>query len=76
MIFDLGVKDSFNDIKSYWINEVESYTDQGAVLVLVGNKSDGHRAVSPEEIDSFVKEKNLVYFETSAKDGSNLKAMF
>lgn len=45
MIFDLGVKESFNDIKSYWINEVESYTDQGAILVLIGNKADGPRAV-------------------------------
>jgi GTPase SAR1 family protein len=76
MIFDLGVKDSFNDIKSYWINEVESYTDQGAVLVLVGNKSDGHRAVDLEQIESFVKEKNLMYFETSAANGSNVKTMF
>lgn len=46
MIFDLGVKESFNDIKSYWINEVESYTDQSAVLVLVGNKADGNKAIS------------------------------
>lgn len=27
LIFDLTNKDSFNSIKNYWINEVESYTD-------------------------------------------------
>jgi len=40
MIFDLTNRDSFVDITNYWINEVESYTDSSAQLVLVGNKSD------------------------------------
>jgi GTPase SAR1 family protein len=48
LIFDLTIKDSFQDIKNYWINEVESYTDSNALLVLVGNKIDAERQVSTE----------------------------
>lgn len=51
LIFDLSNKESFNDVKSYWINEVESYTDESAILVLVGNKADGKREVSEEEVN-------------------------
>ncbi len=47
LIFDLTNRDSFNSIKSYWINEAESYTDESVVTVLVGNKCDcPNRAVS------------------------------
>ena len=47
MMFDLTNQESFKDIRNYLINEVESYVDPNAVLVLVGNKSDsGERTVS------------------------------
>ena len=76
MIFDLTSRDSFLDIKNYWINEVESYTDANAQLVLVGNKSDSTSQVSQEEIKDFTESKGLLYFETSAKTGSNVREMF
>jgi GTPase SAR1 family protein len=55
---------------------VESYTDANALLVLVGNKADAERQVSEEEIAQFVQDKNLMYYETSAKAGTNVKDMF
>ena len=76
LIFDLKSQESFNSIKNYWINEVESYTDESAVIILVGNKCDQDRAISEEEIKSFVNEKNLHYYETSAKTGQNVSDMF
>jgi Ras-related protein Rab-1A len=76
LIFDLTLRDSFLDIRNYWINEVESYTDSNAVLVLVGNKADAERQVSTEEIQQFVQDKNLLYYETSAKSGLNVREMF
>lgn len=77
LIFDLTNRDSFNSIKSYWINEAESYTDESVVTVLVGNKCDcPNRAVSQQEIRSLVQSKNLQYFETSAKNSTNVNEMF
>lgn len=46
------------------------------MLVLVGNKADAERQVSPEEVQQFVQDKNLLYFETSAKSGLNVREMF
>ena len=47
------------------------------MLVLVGNKADTlEPAVSVEEITSFVEDKKLVYYDTSAKTGQNVKDMF
>lgn len=40
MVFDLTDQQSFNDICSFWMGEVEQYAEKDAVLVLVGNKSD------------------------------------
>jgi GTPase SAR1 family protein len=76
LIFDLTLRESFQDIKNYWINEVESYTDGNALLVLVGNKADADPQVSAEEITQFAQDKNMLYYETSAKSGINVKEMF
>jgi Ras-related protein Rab-5C len=47
------------------------------LLVLVGNKADTtDRKVTEEEVKAMVEEKGLLYFETSAKTGQNVKDMF
>jgi Ras-related protein Rab-1A len=55
---------------------VESYTDTKALLILVGNKADAEPQVTKEEISQFVQDKNLIYYETSAKSGANVREMF
>lgn len=42
----------------------------------MGNKADAERQVSEEEITQFAQDKNLIYYETSAKTGANVKDMF
>ena len=76
LIFDLSSQESFNSIKNYWINEVESYTDESAVIVLIGNKCDCSRIVSEEDVRAFVTDKKLHYYETSAKTATNVSNMF
>jgi len=44
---------------------------------LVGNKADApDRKVNAEEVAAFVTDKNLQYYETSAKTGQNVRDMF
>ena len=76
LIFDLSSQESFNSIKNYWINEVESYTDESAVIVLIGNKCDCSRIVSEEDVRAFDTDKKLHYYETSAKTATNVSNMF
>lgn len=42
----------------------------------MGNKNDAERQVSTEEVQQFVQDKNLLYYETSAKSGLNVREMF
>lgn len=40
LVYDITNKESLDSIKNFWIDEVENYADPGALLILVGNKSD------------------------------------
>ena len=68
VVFDLGNKDSFKNVKD-WLRIIkENY--HKVLIVLFGNKCDidnNKRPVTTEEIQEFVKENNLTYHETSAK---------
>ena len=48
------------------------------LICLIGNKTDleEKREVSYEEGKNFAEENNLLFFETSAKDGNNIQEIF
>ena len=48
------------------------------LICLIGNKIDleNKREVSYEEGKNFAEENNLLFFETSAKEGNNIKEIF
>ena len=74
LVFDLNNKDTYDNIKQ-WINDVEEHCPN-IKKILLGNKSDLEKNVSEEIIKNFAKENNLQYFETSAKNGTNIKEAF
>lgn len=51
---------------------------QDVVIMLVGNKTDisDRRQVSSDEGADKAKEENVMFIETSAKAGYNIKALF
>ena len=70
-VFDLSSKDSFYDMKIYF----DKYKDKTKQLnlkndaIIIGNKLDKrNREVTFEEINDFCIEKNVEFFEISAKD--------
>lgn len=54
------------------------HSPESAVRILVENKIDMkiEREVEEEEGRVFAEERNMPYFETSAKDGINIEEMF
>lgn len=40
LVYDITVKESFESIQNFWLDEVENYADPGTTLVLIGNKAD------------------------------------
>ena len=51
---------------------------EGAVYLLIGNKTDlnDSRQVSFDEANDFANSNGMVYFETSAKNASNIQEAF
>ncbi|EXC26731.1 Ras-related protein [Morus notabilis] len=77
----LGAKDSSRQSflnTSKWIEEVRSERGSDVIIVLVGNKTDlvEKRQVSIEEGEAKARELNVMFIETSAKAGFNIKALF
>ena len=76
VVFDLTNKDTFGKVTD-WLRQIRDFSDK-MPIALFGNKSDlvDEREVTQEEIDKLCKEKNLIYFETSAKDNKGITEGF
>eukprot|EP01123_Difflugia_compressa_P013040 TRINITY_DN582_c0_g1_i1.p1 TRINITY_DN582_c0_g1~~TRINITY_DN582_c0_g1_i1.p1 ORF type:complete len:210 (-),score=42.53 TRINITY_DN582_c0_g1_i1:29-658(-) len=75
--YDITSRDSFVNT-SKWIDDVKTERGEDVIMMLCGNKTDmeDHRAVSYEEGEAKSKEYNIMFIETSAKAGFNIKALF
>lgn len=60
---------------SKWIDDVRTERGSDVIIMLVGNKTDlsDKRQVSTEDGDKKAKELNVMFIETSAKAGYNVK---
>ncbi|XP_043830290.1 ras-related protein Rab-41 [Dromiciops gliroides] len=63
---------------SKWIEDVRAERGGDIIIMLVGNKNDlGHkRQVTSEEGRQRAREMNVMFIETSAKTGHNVKQLF
>ncbi|KAG6528231.1 hypothetical protein ZIOFF_010382 [Zingiber officinale] len=75
--FDVANRQSFLNT-SKWIEEVRTERGSDVIIVLVGNKTDlvDKRQVSIEEGEGKAQELGVMFIETSAKAGFNIKALF
>ena len=60
---------------SKWIDDVRTERGNDVIIMLVGNKTDlqDKRQVTTEEGEKKAKELNVMFIETSAKSGYNVK---
>ena len=77
IVYDITSRKTFDNVV-LWLKECKDMCFKDILIVLVGNKSDleGRRAVSFEEGQKFADDNQLLFFETSAKDGSNIQEIF
>ncbi|XP_069468566.1 ras-related protein Rab-6A-like isoform X6 [Ambystoma mexicanum] len=77
VVFDITNLNSFQQT-SKWIDDVRTERGSDVIIMLVGNKTDlaDKRQVSIEEGERKAKELNVMYIETSAKAGYNVKQLF
>lgn len=76
LVYDVSDRASFNGIER-WRSQLQQHSDPDVVMVLVGNKADlSKRAVTTEEGRAFAQSNGMLFIETSAKSGSNVKESF
>ncbi|KAI9197328.1 ras family-domain-containing protein [Polychytrium aggregatum] len=77
VVYDITNRNSFMNT-SKWVDDVRAERGNDVIIVLVGNKTDlgDKRQVSTEEGEKKGKEFNVMFIETSAKAGYNVKALF
>lgn len=76
-VFDITKRNSFEEVEM-WLNDIHSLSHPNAVILLAGNKCDlaADREIAVGEVNEFIGQHHLEYFETSAKDGNNVNDVF
>ena len=77
VVYDISSRDSFNNVMS-WIEDCKNQSPKTIFIVLVGNKSDleDKRQVTYEEGKELADKNELLFFESSAKEGTNVEDIF
>uniref|UniRef100_A0A674MTB2 RAB41, member RAS oncogene family n=1 Tax=Takifugu rubripes TaxID=31033 RepID=A0A674MTB2_TAKRU len=78
VVYDITNLNSFQQT-SKWIDDVRTERGSDVIIMLVGNKTDladKSRQITTEEGEQRAKELNVMFIETSAKTGYNVKQLF
>ena len=76
-IYDITDEDSFKNIEN-WVDLAFKNTNSAVINFLVGNKNDREedRKVDKKAGEELSKEKQLIFFEASAKTSDNVEKLF
>lgn len=77
VVYDITQQASLEKART-WIRELQRQADPNIIIALCGNKADlkDRRAVSEEDVKKCEELENLMWMETSAKDGTNVNEVF
>ena len=77
IVYDITNRDTFERAKS-WVKELDRQARKDIVIALAGNKCDldNKRMVEYDEGSQYAQEHNLIFFETSAKNSTNVNNVF
>ncbi|XP_036971228.1 RAB6B, member RAS oncogene family a isoform X1 [Acanthopagrus latus] len=77
VVYDITNVNSFQQT-SKWIEDVRTERGSDVIIMLVGNKTDlaDKRQITIEEGEQRAKELSVMFIETSAKTGYNVKQLF
>ena len=76
IVYDVTNRNSFNGIPG-WMEGIHEHADENVIKYLVANKIDmaEGRVVTREEGQKMANQYNVKYYETSAKDNTNIKEL-
>ena len=77
LVYDITDLESFQNLNS-WLIEIEKNASKNVYKILVGNKCDmeSERKVTVEQGKDFAAQYGMKFFETSAKESTNVSDSF
>lgn len=77
IVYDITDPKSFRHVDT-WIDQLHFHMNTDIVIIIVGNKCDLNefRKISIEDGKKYAISKNMMYFETSAKNNNNVDKAF
>lgn len=78
LVYDITRLDSFEELKSYWANQIKENAPKKIIIALAANKSDLYESEKVEESAGreFAKEIGAMFKLTSAKNMSGIEELF
>jgi Ras-related protein Rab-11A len=67
LVYDISKKETFEEIKGYFYEQIQEKCKKDIKIIILGNKTDleEERQVSTEEGSNFAAEKGFMFLETS-----------
>ena len=77
-VYDITSKKSFDEISNFWYNYTLKDQSSDVISALAANKVDlfDKEEVNEDEGRNFAEEKNLIFYLTSAKNGTRIDNLF
>ena len=77
LIYDITDRESFQSLDC-WLIEIEKNANKNVKIILIGNNCDleDKREVSYQEGKDFAQKNNMLFFEVSAKNNTNINEAF
>ena len=78
LVYDITRKESFEELKNYWYNEIKDNLSNNCIVIIAANKFDlyNEEKVSEDEARKFAKEKGLMFRCTSALTAEGIDDLF
>ena len=78
LVYDITRKDSFEELQTYWANQIKESSPPGIILAIAANKSDliDNEVVDEEMARNFAKELGAIFVSTTAKQIEPINDLF
>ena len=78
IVYSINNKESFDEAKNYWYDQVKQHCDSSVIIAIAANKCDLYeqRQVEDEEGEKFAKNVGAFFASTSAKNDSGITNLF
>ena len=78
LVYDITRKESFDELKNYWYNQIKDYAPKNTIVAIAANKSDlfEKEQVPESEARAFAKEIGAIFRLTSAYTAAGIEDLF